>query len=564
MKIYIILILILLINAFDETQDAYNVGTCICITNKNPSIEINNKLLSKCVEATKIDGTLDSSIYNNYNEPYKTIFTNAQLLLPFSCYNITYPINSNYDQARQTVYKNALKRQYPVAIYKVFNDFEIGNALTILNKIDYLGDRFLITVKSAGHDYEGFSSANKTFVFDISEMFNISVNINAMTATVEAGFTNIHLYTILNTYNVVPISGFSPNIGSGVNQLGLGPENRERGFASDNVISIKIAKPNGNIIIASKTENKNLFFAAIGGSRGGNFGIIISYLIKVYPQTIGVTFAYAWVNNPIIFAQVAEVYQNVTNSPDTPLKITAIIQHKSFVPVSIFGGYCNASLIVCTPIINLYTSKFPIEVFQIVLLEAPFYPGWLNVLSGCNPGSLFQLLNGKWACIDPLDSISFVENIDFIFKKAVTNQDMFNISSIIAEVTAEGRTDDFVATTWAPVNGFTNTIAKDETAYPYRNSNEFGGIFFGSTNKTRLYELVARYKKRFLEICEPYVIVDGIYTKFVSTPFPIENYDKEDFCISYNRENCNKLKIIKSAVDPNNVFNYRESIPLDD
>lgn len=52
------------------------------------------------------------------------------------------------------------------------------------------------------------------------------------------------------------------------------------GFAADNLVSARVVLANGTAVMASATENKDLFWAVRGA--GHNFGIVTSYDLKTY------------------------------------------------------------------------------------------------------------------------------------------------------------------------------------------------------------------------------------------------------------------------------------------
>jgi FAD/FMN-containing dehydrogenase len=54
------------------------------------------------------------------------------------------------------------------------------------------------------------------------------------------------------------------------------------GLGSDNMISARVVTASGSVVIASKTENADLFWALRGA--GHNFGIVSELTVKAYPQ----------------------------------------------------------------------------------------------------------------------------------------------------------------------------------------------------------------------------------------------------------------------------------------
>jgi hypothetical protein len=65
-------------------------------------------------------------------------------------------------------------------------------------------------------------------------------------------------------------------LGGGISWLG-----RKYGLAANSVIAIELVNADGEVIRASSVENTDLFWALRGG--GGNFGIVTSIEIRLYP-----------------------------------------------------------------------------------------------------------------------------------------------------------------------------------------------------------------------------------------------------------------------------------------
>lgn len=63
---------------------------------------------------------------------------------------------------------------------------------------------------------------------------------------------------------------------------GIGRLQGKYGYLNDNMVSIRLLLANGTVITASKTENKDIFWAVRGA--GHNFGIALEATFQVYPQ----------------------------------------------------------------------------------------------------------------------------------------------------------------------------------------------------------------------------------------------------------------------------------------
>jgi FAD/FMN-containing dehydrogenase len=62
---------------------------------------------------------------------------------------------------------------------------------------------------------------------------------------------------------------------------GLGRLVRKHGLALDNLVSADVVTADGKLLIASASQNEDLFWALRGG--GGNFGVVASFEFQVHP-----------------------------------------------------------------------------------------------------------------------------------------------------------------------------------------------------------------------------------------------------------------------------------------
>jgi hypothetical protein len=66
---------------------------------------------------------------------------------------------------------------------------------------------------------------------------------------------------------------------------GLGRLQGKYGYLHDNMISCKLVLADGSVVVASKEQHPDLFYAIRGA--GHNFGIALEATFKVYPQANG-------------------------------------------------------------------------------------------------------------------------------------------------------------------------------------------------------------------------------------------------------------------------------------
>jgi hypothetical protein len=103
------------------------------------------------------------------------------------------------------------------------------------------------------------------------------------TVRVEAGVTWAEVNRELQVFDLAATGGYVGTTGVGGLTLGggLGWMVRKHGCALDNLISADVVTADGQFLIASSTENADLFWGIRGG--GGNFGIVTSFEFQVHP-----------------------------------------------------------------------------------------------------------------------------------------------------------------------------------------------------------------------------------------------------------------------------------------
>lgn len=193
----------------------FEFGTSTCVSNNN--IELNLKeVAKKSKKCTNIDGTLDNEKISHFNEPYKTAFQQASLLLPNNCSiaNITYPYNTNYDNRRMTSNLEPLLNEFPYLIYTIRNENQISRAIILINYL--FDDKVKISVHNGpGHDYKGYSSVNQTINFQIQYINNITIN-NDYTTIIESGNSLLNVYIVLFNSGYTTTLGYSKDVHMGI------------------------------------------------------------------------------------------------------------------------------------------------------------------------------------------------------------------------------------------------------------------------------------------------------------------------------------------------------------
>ncbi|KAJ5547456.1 hypothetical protein N7494_005041 [Penicillium frequentans] len=164
-------------------------------------------------------------------------------------------------------------------------------------------------LRSEGRHFEGWSALNDTLVIDISHIDYVHVSAGREFATVGGGFRLGALYTALDAYNITLNGGICPTVGlSGfLSSGGFTMQMRSPvGLGVDNVVAAKVVIAAGEIVVASKTQNPDLFYAIRGGG-GGTYGIKVEWTLKLVTCPRSAMVFMNW-TDPAVHFEVAQRY----------------------------------------------------------------------------------------------------------------------------------------------------------------------------------------------------------------------------------------------------------------
>lgn len=137
--------------------------------------------------------------------------------------------------------------------------------------------------RSGRHNYEGYSLIQDGLIIDLSDMDEVSVDREAMTAEIGAGIYMLECSEWLGEVGVTIPLATGPTVGLAGLTLGggFGLTSRRFGLTCDNLVQIELVTADGHVIWASEQHHADLFWACRGGG-GGNFGIVTRFWFRVH------------------------------------------------------------------------------------------------------------------------------------------------------------------------------------------------------------------------------------------------------------------------------------------
>ena len=386
------------------------------------------------------------------------------------------------------------------------------------------GNNLPFALRSGGHSYEGLSQSSSV-VIDTRIMSSITVNAATKTATVGAGTSLGDLYRAISRYGLAFPGGSCPTVGVSGHALGggYGYLARPFGLACDNVLSIDLVDPQGRQVHADAVENTDLFWACRGGG-GGSFGAVTGFRLRLFKAATVLTFDLRW---PRLTVQRATAVMKEWQAwaPQAPRTIDSNL---------VISPAGNGRISLRCSGMSIGTRRELQRALQPLWPSPPIVQrSYIDAVNHYSGGWDYQtqLMKGK---------------SDY----ATTPLTGAGISKLMSEVSE--RADIYVICD--AYGGAIADIGADTSAFAHRSGTLYC-IQYGSTwpspsqTPHRLDDM-----RQLYAAMRPYVS-GGAYVNYC-------DLDLVDWQQAYWGPHLARLKQIKSAFDPDNVFKHAQSVPL--
>jgi FAD/FMN-containing dehydrogenase len=186
----------------------------------------------------------------------------------------------DYDDARQVFYGGFDRR--PAAIVKVADADDVARVVTLAAETGVE-----LAVRSGGHSVAGHSVIDGGLVLDLSGMKAIEIDPAGRTAWAEPGMTAFEYTTAVATHGLATGFGDTGSVGIGGITLGggVGYLVRKHGLTIDDLLAADVVTAEGKLLRTDAETEPDLFWAIRGG--GGNFGVAARFQYRLHPlQTV--------------------------------------------------------------------------------------------------------------------------------------------------------------------------------------------------------------------------------------------------------------------------------------
>jgi hypothetical protein len=400
-----------------------------------------------------------------------------------------------------------------------------------------------LSVKGGGHSAAGYCMNEGGVVIAMKNLNKISFDPKQETVTAEMGviWYDVYKFMQLTGTGLIPVGGGCPTVAPPGFMLGGGYSfvSRSYGMSIDNLVSLKIITPDGELRHVGEHSKDpfdvDLFWACRGGG-GGNFGVVtememrtrkpfsekmlvgqIRYPLEQAEEVLG--YYNEWVEK---IPNAMSVYGFMGNQKDLVDKTTNV---KVIGLTPVFNGECAEGIDLLQGLLKL--KPINADLFNMTLPEWEFYNGNTTRVAGRS---------------------SYIRST--ILPQGGMNN---KVAKVIIDAMSNAPSPDSFAV-WTLTGGEIEKVAADATAYVHRTSRfvpEIKSIW--SLDKPGDTLANVQWAYDFFEEFAQAGNATGAYVNYID---PLQHNWQE----MYYGNNYKRLVEIKKKVDPNDYFNFQQSV----
>lgn len=422
-----------------------------------------------------------------------------------------------YEQARLGY--NRLYPRYPEAIVFCHNTADVVNAVRWARAA-----RIAFRPRSGRHNLEGWSSVDGGLVIDVSRMKDVDVDEASGTATVGTGLVQKEAVAALGARGYAIPTGSEGEVGLGGVVLGggFGLLTRRMGLACDKLLAAEIVVAEGTdsakAIHIDENNHADLLWACRGGG-GNNFGITTAYTVALEKLAPVAYLNATWTGLDDLPA-ILRVWQR--DAPIADERLTSALEISSSGPTLSalwYGGTRQDITDALGPLLEIGSP-------EVTVTE----DSWPRIYGD-------------------VDTAEKVENSKFFsqFIKRPLPDDAIDLICKFVTNAPSPSSNYFMSA----FGGSVRNEPPGGSAFPHRDA-----LFYcepgAEWNGPELTSTALSWIADFARALRPYV--DGAYVN-------VPNVGAADWQAQYYGPNVDRLRRVKAAYDPLNVFSFEQSVP---
>jgi FAD/FMN-containing dehydrogenase len=399
-----------------------------------------------------------------------------------------------------------------------------------------------IVPRSGGHSYGGYSTTTGVVV-DVSRLKGVALDRHGR-AVIGAGARLIDVYDRLAQHGRTVPAGSCPTVGIAGLALGggVGFASRKFGLTCDNLLEATVVLADGSAVVCNATSHPDLYWALRGGG-GGSFGIVTRLVFRTHPVGQVATYTLEWPWSDA--KEVVRAWQRIApHAPDAFFSVlnlnAAVGGRPRITSAGQFLGSVDQLRAVVQPLANTGTAtRFT--------LSSHGYLDAQRIWAGCSGTTIAEC---------HLPPQGHLGRSTFKGKSSYANAPLSAagvdamIGQIERRITTGSGSGIILLDSYG---GAINRVQRRATAFVHRDAL-YSMQYLAYWDPSAPAAPNLRWLSGFYAAMRPHVSRFA-YQNYIDPDLP--NWEQ-----AYYGVNLDRLIAVKRRYDPQNVFHFRQSIPL--
>jgi len=383
-----------------------------------------------------------------------------------------------------------------------------------------------MVARSGGHSYAGYSNTVGLQI-DVSRMTGVEYDPGSGLARLQGGARNANVYASLGAVGRTLTHGRCKSVGVAGLVLGggIGFNMRRYGLTCDNLVDTEVVIASGDLLRCNAVENSDLFWACRGAG-GGNFGIHTSFTFNTFPADAALTvFSISWLSDLDALLPTA-----LTTLPTAQDGLGIKLSVTTLGILTLLGQLAGTPAELRAILDPLYQIATPdVEYIEVL----PYWEGQEFLSEPGEPAYYHERSRYAYLPMPAAASVTILEFLRHFPGTSLGANWKFFLSG-----------------------GAIDTVAPDQTAFVHRGATLISSIEldWSAYDDARRVAAAQDWLAAFHEAMRPYTS-DECFVNFIDG-------SQTDYLQAYYGANLDRLRTVKRRYDPDNFFNYPQSIPV--